>query len=230
MFSLPDLPYAYDALQPTISSRTLHFHHDKHHKTYVDTLNKLLDERGEAPETLEEVILGAGADAAGRKQFNNAAQAWNHAFFWNSMSPDRQSAHGELQGALIKAFGHMDQLKAAFVKAGAEHFGSGWVWLAAEGRSLKVISTHDADDVALLKEVTPLLVCDLWEHAYYLDHQNDRKGFLEAWFDTLPNWAFAAQQWAAAHGEGRAWRYPASTGAGNAQRSGTFDPGSRPTA
>jgi Fe-Mn family superoxide dismutase len=209
MFSLPDLPYPYDALQPTISSRTLHFHHDKHHRTYVETLNKLLDEAGEAPSNLEDVISAAGPG----KLFNNAAQAWNHAFFWNAMSPQRQTAQGELSGAIDTAFGGLARLKEAFVKAGAEHFGSGWVWLAAEGRNLKVVATHDAGDAALVQSLTPLLVCDLWEHAYYLDHQNDRKGFLEAWFDSLPNWAFAAQQWAAAHGEGRAWRYPAPTAA-----------------
>ena len=227
MFSLPELPYAYDALQPTISSRTLHFHHDKHHKTYVETLNTLLDEAGEAPSSLEEVITRAVGHPAKRKLFNNAAQAWNHAFFWNAMTPERQSPQGELSGALIKAFGNPEALKAAFVKAGAEHFGSGWVWLAAEGRTLKVIATHDADDFIPRAGATPLLVCDLWEHAYYLDHQNDRKGFLEAWFDALPNWAFAAQQWAAAHGEGRAWRYPAPDGAGNGAHPGTLDEAGR---
>ena len=219
MFVLPELPYAYDALQPTISSRTLHFHHDKHHRTYVETLNRLLDEAGEAPASLEDVIKAAGSG----KLFNNAAQAWNHAFFWNSMSPERQSPQGELSGALDKAFGGPAKLKDALVKAGAEHFGSGWVWLAAEGRNLKVITTHDADDAAVVGALTPLLVCDLWEHAYYLDYQNDRKGFLEAWFDTLPNWAFASQQWAAAHGEGRAWRYPAPSEGGNGRPGETLD-------
>jgi Fe-Mn family superoxide dismutase len=228
MFSLPDLPYAYDALQPTISSRTLHFHHDKHHKTYVDTLNKLLDEAGEAPASLEEVIARSADDPKARKLFNNAAQAWNHAFFWNAMSPQGQSPQGELSGALTKAFGNLDALKAAFVKAGAEHFGSGWVWLVAEGRVLKIISTHDADDFVPKSGVTPLLVCDLWEHSYYLDHQNDRKAYLEAWFDNLPNWAFAAQQWAAAHGEGRGWRYPAPSNGGNAGPDKALDEERRP--
>jgi Fe-Mn family superoxide dismutase len=209
MFRLPELPYAYDALAPTISSRTLHFHHDKHHKTYVETLNTLLDEAGEAPADLESVIAGASG-----KLFNNAAQAWNHAFFWNAMSPERQSPQGELSGALERAFGSLEKLKEAFVKEGAGHFASGWVWLVAEGRNLKIVSTHDAGDKAIVTALTPLLVCDLWEHAYYLDYQNDRKAYLEAWFDTLPNWAFAAQQWAAAQGEGRAWRYPAADGNG----------------
>jgi Fe-Mn family superoxide dismutase len=224
MFSLPELPYPYDALQPTLSSRTMHFHHDKHHRTYVETLNALLGEAGQAPASLEEVIRTAGPG----KLLNNAAQAWNHALFWNAMSPDRQAPQGEISGAIDKAFGSLDKLRAAFVKAGAEHFGSGWVWLAAEGRNLKVLTTHDADDAPLIDSLTPLLVCDLWEHAYYLDHQNDRKGFLEAWFDTLPNWAFAAQQWAAAHGEGRPWRYPLPGGYGNTRSGEALDEGRRP--
>lgn len=219
MFSLPDLPYAYDALQPTMSSKTLHFHHDKHHKAYVDTLNKMLDEAGERPVSLEEVYRTADG-----KLFNQAGQAWNHAFFWNCMSPGRQTPQGELAGAVDKAFGGLGKLKEAFVKEGVGHFASGWVWLVAEGRTLKVISTHDAGDAAVVSSLTPLLVCDLWEHAYYLDYQNDRKGFLEAWFDAVPNWTFAAQQWAAALGEGQAWRYPAPADAsGNRGREEALD-------
>jgi Fe-Mn family superoxide dismutase len=210
MFTLPPLPYAYDALSPVISDRTLKFHHDKHHATYVKTLNELLEKKGGGASSLEEVIAGA-AKASEAKLFNNAAQAWNHAFFWVSMTPDKSEPKGDLAGAIAEAFGGTDQLKTAFVKEGAGHFASGWVWLAAEagGRKLKVLSTHDAEDLVTQPDLTPLLVCDLWEHAYYLDHQNDRKGFLEAWFDALPDWNFAERQLRAARGEGETWRHPA---------------------
>jgi Fe-Mn family superoxide dismutase len=208
MFTLPALPYAYDALEPVLSERTLHFHHDKHHATYVKTLNDLLARAGRAPATLEEVIRDS-AGKGDRKLFNNAAQAWNHSFFWMAMSPERQGPSGDLAAAIDKSFTGFAGLRDAFVTEGAGHFGSGWVWLAADGGGgLKVRSTHDADDTVAHGELTPLLVCDLWEHAYYLDYQNDRKGYLEAWFDSLPNWAFAAEQFAAAKGEGKAWRHP----------------------
>ena len=208
MFALPDLPYDYVALQPVISDDTLHFHHDKHHATYVKTLNELLAKAGDTETSLEAVIQAA-AKADDKKLFNNAAQAWNHSFFWLAMSPEKQQPSGELSAAIDKAFGSLALLKSTFVTEGAGHFGSGWVWLAArKDGGLVVRSTHDADDTVMHPELTPLLVCDLWEHAYYLDHKNDRKAFLEAWFDALPNWEFAASQFAAARGDGRVWSYP----------------------
>ncbi|MGA0601838.1 superoxide dismutase [Caulobacter sp. KR2-114] len=209
MFKLPDLPYAYDALQPTLSDKTLHFHHDKHHATYVNTLNDLLQKAGKSPSSLEEVIIES-ARGGEKKVFNNAAQIWNHTFFWTCMTPRMAAPTGDLSDAITQAFGGVEQLKTAFVAEGVGHFGSGWVWLLAEkGGALSIKSTHDAEDLVTQADVTPLLVCDLWEHAYYLDHQNNRKGFLEAWFDALPNWEFAAAQLAAAKGQGAAWRHPA---------------------
>ncbi len=209
MFNLPALPYPYDALAPTISADTLHFHHDKHHATYVKTLNQLLEDAGESPANLEEVIRSSAQKGAS-KLFNNAAQAWNHAFFWACMSPERQGPDGDLISAVNAAFGGLDSLKEAFVKAGVEHFGSGWVWLAADGGgTLKIFATHDANDTVTDASVTPLLVCDLWEHAYYLDYQNDRKRYLESWFDSVANWRFANGQWLAARSKAEAWRYPA---------------------
>jgi Fe-Mn family superoxide dismutase len=209
MFKLPDLPYAYDALSPVISDQTMHFHHDKHHATYIKTLNELLEKAGATPASLEEAIIDA-ARGGEKKLFNNAAQAWNHTFFWTAMTPRKAQPSGELSDAITQAFGGLDKLKTAFVTEGAGHFGSGWVWLVAEtGGALSVKSTHDAEDMVTHAEITPLLVCDLWEHAYYLDHQNDRKAYLEAWFDALPNWDFAASQLAAAKGGGAAWRHPA---------------------
>ena len=211
MFTLPDLPYDYNALEPVISERTMRFHHDKHHAGYVATLNRLLSEAGETPTTLESVIRGA-LKSDDKKLFNNAGQAWNHSFFWDAMTPRREAPTGDLAAAIDSAFGTLDGLKAAFVAEGVGHFGSGWVWLVT-GRAnrLSVVSTHDANDTVTQAGTTPLLVCDLWEHGYYLDYQNDRKSFIEAWFDALPNWRFAAAQYAAAREGGEPWRHPAPT-------------------
>jgi Fe-Mn family superoxide dismutase len=209
MFPLPDLPYAYEALAPEMSDKTLHFHHDKHHATYVKTMNELLAKAEKSPASVEDVIREAGKSGE-KKLFNNAAQAWNHGFFWVSMAPGAEQPAGDLAKAITEAFGDLATLKTKFVEEGVGHFGSGWVWLlAGEGGKLEIRSTHDAEDLVNHEGVTPLIVCDLWEHAYYLDRQNDRKGFLEAWFDALANWSFAAKQYAAARGQGEAWRYPA---------------------
>ena len=203
MYKLPDLPYAYDALEPTISANTLHFHHDKHHAAYVNTLNTLLN--GDDKGSLEEVIRTAGPG----KVFNNAAQAWNHAFFWDGMSPTKTAPGADLAAAIDATFGGVAQLKEKFVAEGVGHFGSGWVWLASDKNGqLSIISTHDADST-VPHGLTALLVCDVWEHAYYLDHQNNRKGFLEAWFDALPNWTLADSQYAAAKSGAQGWAYPA---------------------
>jgi Fe-Mn family superoxide dismutase len=209
MFTLPKLPYGYDALEPVISERTLHFHYDKHHAAYVKTTNELLEKAGKTPATLEQVIIEA-SKAGEKKLFNNAAQAWNHTFFWSCMTPHRQRPAGDLAAAIDATFASLDSLKQTFVTEGVGQFGSGWVWLVADkGGALSVRSTHDADDTVAQSDLTPLMVCDLWEHAYYLDHQNDRKGFLEAWFDALPHWEFAGYQFAAAQGQGEPWRHPA---------------------
>jgi len=219
MFELPNLPYAYNELEPVISDRTLRFHHDKHHAAYVRTTNELVEAAGSPPEGLEEVIREAQASGS-EKLFNNAAQAWNHSFFWVAMAPGGAQSDGNLALAILSAFGSFAGLKQKFVEEGAGHFGSGWVWLVADKQArLSVRSTHDADDTVTQTELTPLIVCDLWEHAYYLDHQNDRKGFLEAWFDALPNWAFAGRQFAAALGAGEAWRHPAPVPAAEAKKS-----------
>lgn len=208
MFTLPDLPYGYTALEPTVSETTMRTHHDKHHKTYVDNTNKMLSDKGEKPGSLEEVVKKAAADGD-KKLFNNSGQAWNHAFFWESMAPAGSQPSAELSQAIDQAFGSRDGLKTKFVEEGATHFASGWAWLVVEGGALKVISTHDADTVVTRDGVTPILLCDVWEHAYYLDYKNDRKGFLEKWFDTVANWKFASEQFAAAKGQGEAYRYPA---------------------
>ena len=207
MFKLPDLPYAYDALEPAMSAETLHLHHDKHHAAYVKTTNELLEKEGKTPQSLEEVVIEARR-AGQSKLFNNAAQAWNHAFFWNCMTPGGSRPEGDLEQAIADAFGGLAQLKEKFVTEGVGHFVSGWVWLIADGKDLRVISTHDAGDTLDQNGVIPLMVCDLWEHAYYVYYRNDRKAFLESWFDALPDWSFAAHQLGAARGSGQPWRFP----------------------
>ena len=208
MFILPPLPYDTGALAPVLSDVLMATHHGKHHKTYVDNTNRMLAEAGQTPASLEEVVRAA-AEGKQQKLFNNAGQAWNHGFFWESMTPNSAAPSGELAQAIDRDFGGLDALKARFVEEGATHFASGWAWIVADaGGRLSVISTHDAD-TALLREGTPVLVCDVWEHAYYLDHKQDRKGFLEQWFDRLANWQFAAAQYSAATGGGQGYRYPA---------------------
>ncbi|CAN7546753.1 superoxide dismutase [Phenylobacterium sp. LjRoot225] len=205
MIILPELPYAYDALSPTLSDETLHAHHDKHHAKYVEVANTLIAEHGLEGLSLEDVVARAERQGL-KKLFNNAAQAWNHAFFWDCMTPKRRDPQGELAAAIDKAFGGLGGLKEKFVQEGADHFASGWAWLAAEGAELVVLSTHDADTLAHDKR-TPLLVCDVWEHAYYLDYKQDRKVFIERWFDTVANWAFAEAQFAAAQGRQAPWTF-----------------------
>ena len=196
MFKLPVLPYAYEALEPVVSAQTMHLHHDKHHAKYIEVTNQLLADKP-APESLEAVVVQAARDGQ-KKLFNNAAQAWNHAFFWECMTPQAMAPEGDLADAIDKTFGGLSGLRAKVVEEGVGHFGSGWVWLTATGGDLKVLSTHDGENLLTQDGATPLLVCDLWEHAYYVDYKNDREGFLKAWFDKLPNWELAALQWAAA--------------------------------
>lgn len=207
MFALPDLPYEYDALQPTVSPDTLHHHHDKHHAKYVETLNGLVKDTPRAATPLEHLIAEA-REARETKLFNQSGQAWNHGFFWECMTPDYAPPGGELSAAIDAAFGSLEGLQTAFVNEGTGHFASGWVWLAWSGDELKVLSTHDADTLADREDVAPLLVADLWEHAYYLDYQQDRAGFLKGWFDKVVNWTFVEAQFKAAKGGARAYRYP----------------------
>lgn len=212
MYVLPELPYDHDALSPFVSADTLRTHHGKHHKTYVEKTNDLAAKAGLAGRPLEEVVREASR-RGDKKLFNNAAQAWNHAFFWECMRPPGGAApSGDLLRAIDAAFDDLDALKQAFVDEGVNHFASGWVWIVTGGDGLKVISTHDADDTLVRDGVFPLLVCDLWEHAYYLDYKNDRKAFLERWFDNVANWDFAAAQLASADGAGEGFRYPAAEG------------------
>jgi superoxide dismutase, Fe-Mn family len=201
MFTLPKLPYAEDALEPHISAETLALHHGKHHKTYIDTLNKLLEGDALAELPLVEVIHESHGFAARHTIFNNAAQSWNHDFFWKSMKPDGGGPPtGDLKVLIEKDIGSADVFAKKFSEAAAKHFGSGWVWLVATDGEVGIITTHDAD-LPPVHGRTALLCCDLWEHAYYLDYQNRRADFVTAFLDHLANWDFANANLAAAASE-----------------------------
>jgi Fe-Mn family superoxide dismutase len=190
--SLPPLPYSDTALDPVISARTLSFHWGKHHRGYVDTLNGLVKGGPLEGKPLEEIVRAAASDTSGKALFNSAAQAWNHAFYWKSLRPKGGGApSGDLADRITASFGSVEALKKALVEAGAGQFGSGWAWIVAEGPTLKVVKTANAD-TPLTTAATPVLVLDVWEHAYYLDYQNRRKDYLVAVVDGLLNWEFAA--------------------------------------
>lgn len=207
IFEQPALPYGFEALQPALSAEILHVHYGKHHAKYVATLNRLLSEQNFSAHSLAEVIRIAHGSGA-RGLFNNAAQAWNHSFFWESMSPQRSRPSARLTAAIAATFGSVVSLRDHFIAEGSGHFGSGWVWLVAQGESLQVMSTHDASTPILEEGITPLLTCDLWEHAYYIDYRQDRSSWLTTWWDKLANWRLADQQYEAACGHGTAWRFP----------------------
>ena len=208
MYILPELPYDNAALAPFVSAETLKVHHGKHHKAYVEKTNELATEVGLADRSLEDMVREAHK-RGDQLLFNNAAQAWNHGFFWQCMrAPGGPGPAEVLSAAIRKAFGGLDDLKKAFVEEGVGHFGSGWVWIVKGSAGLAVISTHDAEDTLIREDLTPVLVCDLWEHAYYLDYKNDRKAFLERWFDNIADWNFAATQFEADRA-GAGFRYPA---------------------
>lgn len=187
-FELPRLPYAFDALEPHIGARTLELHYTKHHKGYLRKLEKAIADTALAQESLEDIIRGSDGDV-----FNNAAQVWNHTFYWRSMSPDGGGdPRGRLLAAIVRDFAGVDGLKAQFAEAASGEFGSGWAWLVAtpEG-TLRVLSTTDAENPLRDPETQPLLTLDVWEHAYYLDYQNERAKYIEAYLDHLINWRFA---------------------------------------
>jgi len=188
-FELPDLPYAKDALEPHVSANTLDFHHGKHHNTYVVNLNNLV---GDTDQSLEDIIKDSAGDASKAGVFNNAAQIWNHTFFWNSMSPTGGGTpSGDLAAKIDSAFGGLDGFKEQFKNAAVTQFGSGWAWLVSNGGDLEIVKTANAE-TPLTSGATPLVTCDVWEHAYYLDYQNRRPDFVQAFLDNLINWDFAA--------------------------------------
>jgi superoxide dismutase, Fe-Mn family len=199
-FELPPLPYAYDALEPHMSARTLRYHHDKHHRTYVETLNKLIAGTTLDSCSLEEIVQRtAGAEREPQvKIFNNAAQCWNHAFFWSSMTPKSSKPERSVVALLEKGFGGLDKFKAAFHDAAVSLFGSGYVWLVMDGDSLKIRPMADAMGPLATGE-RALLGCDVWEHAYYLDYQNERAKFIDAFLNDLVDWHAVAARAARPH-------------------------------
>ena len=192
-FELPDLPYATDALEPHISARTFEFHHGKHHKGYVDKLNKLVADTPFAQMPLDEIVKATSGDPQSIRIFNNAAQHWNHSFFWNSLTATAAAPGGELAERLDRDLGGSEGFKEAFTTAGAAQFGSGWVWLVVDRGTLKTVTTGNARN-PMTEGLTPLLVCDVWEHAYYLDYQNRRADYLNVFVEKLVNWSFAAER------------------------------------
>ncbi|HTZ38357.1 MAG TPA: superoxide dismutase [Stellaceae bacterium] len=196
-FKLPPLPYPKDALEPFVSAKTLEFHHDKHHKTYVDTLNKLVEGKPEAEQSLEELIVATYHDDSKTAIFNNAAQAWNHEFFWPCLKKGEGEPEGDLKKAIDHDFGGVEKFAAAFKEAATTQFGSGWAWLVLDAGRLKVVKTGNAVN-PIAGGQAALLTCDVWEHAYYLDYQNRRADFVEAFLDHLVNWEFVADNFAKA--------------------------------
>ncbi len=197
-FELPNLPYEQNALEPHISANTLSFHHGKHHAGYVNNLNNLIKDTDLADKSLEEIIKATAGDASKAGIFNNAAQVWNHTFYWHSMKPNGGGTPmGALAAKIEEDFGSFDAFKEQFKTAGTTQFGSGWAWLVLENGKLKVTKTLNAEN-PLHQGQIPLLTMDVWEHAYYLDYQNRRPDYAQTFLDRLVNWDFAAENYAKA--------------------------------
>ncbi len=192
MFKLPQLPYAPTAFQPWLSAESFEFHYGKHHKAYIDNLNKLLDGSPLKEKSLEEIV----AEAQGG-MFNNAAQAWNHTFFWNCMAPEKINLADspKIAAAIKDSFGSVEQFNEKFKDAAVKQFGSGWAWLVKnDGGKLEIITTGNADTPAKARKI-PVLTCDVWEHAYYIDHRNARAKFVEGFLEHI-NWSFVEANFA----------------------------------
>ena len=201
-FELIDLPYDDTAPEPAVSAKTLSFHHGKHHKAYLDKTNKAIEGTDLEGKDLEAVIAFARDNDQGL--FNNSAQSWYHGFYWHSMAGEETAPSDELKSMIESAFGSVDSLKEKLQERGAGHFASGWVWLAEKGGKLSIEETHDGDTLADQAGVNPLLVIDLWEHAYYLDHQNARPAYLKAVTEQKLDLGFASENLA----RGTTWTYP----------------------
>lgn len=199
-FTLPELPYAYDALQPFMSKETLEYHHDKHHKAYIDKGNELIVGTGLEGKSLDEIVKESFADKTKAGLFNQAGQHWNHLHFWNWMKPNGggKTMPSELEKAILDSFGTFDKFKADFTNAGLTQFGSGWCWLVTDGEGkLSVAKTPNGEN-PLATGKAAILGCDVWEHSYYIDYRNARAKYLEAFVDSLINWDYVAQMYASA--------------------------------
>jgi Fe-Mn family superoxide dismutase len=191
-FTLPPLPFDASALAPVLSAESFEYHHGKHHKAYVDKVNGWIDEKGLAGKSLIEVTKLA-KDTGDKGLFNNAAQIWNHSFFWQCLAPEGSTKPSEkLAGLIDSAFGSQQGLVEKLAAEAVAHFGSGWAWLVLDGDALKITSLHDADS-PIVAGLTPLLTVDVWEHAYYIDYRNARPKFAETVLSKVVNWDFVSQ-------------------------------------
>ena len=190
-FAQIKLPYAESALEPVVSARTISFHYGKHHKAYVDKLNELVAGTSYEHLSLEEIVRKSAGNDKDKAIFNNAAQSWNHDFYWQSMTPKGGEPSGKIKDALKDSFGGVKEFKEAFAKAAVAQFGSGWAWLVkGKDGKLEIATTSNAD-TPIAHGKTPLFAADVWEHAYYLDYQNRRPDHVKDWIDRLANWSFA---------------------------------------
>lgn len=192
-FTLPALPFARDALGPHMSAETLEIHHGKHHRAYVDKVNELIEDKDLPAGSLVELIRAA-KDAGDKTLFDNAAQHWNHSFFWQCLAPPQgQRPMGQFAELVDEAFGSTDALLARLREEAVGHFASGWAWLVLDRGKLKVTSLHDADTPVVHEGMTPLLALDVWEHSYYIDYRNERPKYAEALLANIVNWEFVAK-------------------------------------
>jgi Fe-Mn family superoxide dismutase len=192
-FTLPDLPFAKDALGRFMSAETLDYHHGKHHKAYVDKTNALAGEAGLEGRALTEVIRAAREKGA-KGLFNNSAQLWNHSFFWQCLAPpEGQKPSGKLAALIEDGFGDLDTMLAKLKEEAVGHFASGWAWLVLDRDALKITSLHDADTPVVYEGMKPLLTLDVWEHAYYIDYRNERPKFAESVLGNIINWEFVGR-------------------------------------
>lgn len=196
-FELPNLPFSGDALEPYMSARTLEFHHGKHHRAYVTNLNNLIKDTDLSAKGLEDIIRETAGDASKAGIFNNAAQTWNHTFFWSCLTPNGGGAlpEGAFKDAVVKTFGSEEKFKEEFKAAAVSQFGSGWAWLVLDKSELKITKTPNADTPTAHGQI-PLMTLDVWEHAYYLDYQNRRPDFAQTFLDNLANWNLVAARYA----------------------------------
>lgn len=191
-FTLPDLPYAKDAFGDTISSETFEFHHGKHHKAYVDKTNELVAKEAKLDGASLSQVIVAAKDGSNQTLFNNAAQIWNHSFYWQCLSPEKQAPSGKLKDMISDAFGDHDAMLQQLADEAVKHFASGWAWLTLDKGVLKILSLHDAD-TPVVHGIKPLLTIDVWEHAYYIDYRNKRPDYVDALLKKAINWEFVAQ-------------------------------------
>ena len=192
-FQLPELPFAKDSLAPHMSAETLEFHHGKHHATYVKKTNEMIEGKGDLSEaSIVDVVRKASA-SGDKKLFNNSAQLWNHSFFWQCLSPDKQQPSGKLAQLIDDGFGGIDPMLQKLGDEAVNHFSNGWAWLVLDRDQLKITSLHDADTPLVHDGMVPLFTLDVWEHAYYIDYRNERPKFVTSVLSNIVNWDFVAQ-------------------------------------